>query len=129
MSSLSFWKPGTAAPGSSLDRVTQEQEGVIPSAPSDNSLSLQAQRERLPIAKYRTYCTIFSRLLRLTAFRPQAPILRRTVSSHYCRWANGIRENYTYVSQLRVYYTLAQFLSPKNFPNICRKPDGLLKVM
>jgi ATP-dependent RNA helicase DDX35 len=59
MSSLSFWKPGTTAPGSSLDRLTQEQESVIPSAPSDNSLSLQSQRERLPIAKYRDkllYC-------------------------------------------------------------------------
>ncbi|KAI9566552.1 P-loop containing nucleoside triphosphate hydrolase protein [Boletus coccyginus] len=60
MSSLSFWKPGTTAPGSSLDRLTQEQESVISSAPSDNiSFSLQAQRERLPITKYRDkllYC-------------------------------------------------------------------------
>lgn len=61
MSSLSFWKPGTAAPGSSLDRLTQEQESVIPSAPSDNSLSLQVQRERLPIAKYRGCLRFFGR--------------------------------------------------------------------
>lgn len=59
MSSLAFWKPGTAAPGSSLDRLTQEQGSVIPSAPSDSSLPLQAQRERLPIAKYRECLHVF----------------------------------------------------------------------
>ncbi|KAF9228541.1 P-loop containing nucleoside triphosphate hydrolase protein [Gyrodon lividus] len=59
MSSLNFWKPGTAEPGSSLDRATQEEGTVIQSAPSHSSLSLQLQRERLPIAKYRNnllYC-------------------------------------------------------------------------
>ncbi|KAG9318354.1 P-loop containing nucleoside triphosphate hydrolase protein [Chiua virens] len=59
MASLSFWRPGTVAPGSSLDRLTQEQEHVIPSAPSADSLLVQAQREHLPIAKYREkllYC-------------------------------------------------------------------------
>lgn len=60
MSSLSFWKPGATAPGSSLDRLTQEQESVISSAPSDNiSFSLQAQRERLPITKYRWFSLLF----------------------------------------------------------------------
>ncbi|KIJ69552.1 hypothetical protein HYDPIDRAFT_80977 [Hydnomerulius pinastri MD-312] len=54
MSSLTFWKPGTAAPGSSLDRATQEEGIVIQSNPqSYSSLSIQAQRERLPITKHR----------------------------------------------------------------------------
>ncbi|KAH0830462.1 P-loop containing nucleoside triphosphate hydrolase protein [Lanmaoa asiatica] len=61
MSLMSFWKPGTVAPGSSLDRLTRDQDSVIPSAPSDNSLPLQAQRERLPIAKYRGCPQVFFR--------------------------------------------------------------------
>lgn len=127
MSSLSFWKPGTAAPGSSLDRLTQEQESVIPSAPSDNSLPLQAQRERLPIAKYRECPQLFfPTFLKLTAFRRQAPILHRAVSSYYCSRANWLRKNYTYVGHIMLSHELN---SLKNFPNICWKLDGLLKVM
>lgn len=76
MSSLSFWKPGTAAPGSSLDRLGQEQESVIPSAPSDNSLSLQVHRERLPIAKYRG-CSHIS-------FRSCSTLLRSGDKLLYC---------------------------------------------
>ncbi|PIL23675.1 hypothetical protein GSI_13424 [Ganoderma sinense ZZ0214-1] len=52
MSGLQFWKPGTIGPGSTLDRATEAEENVIPSAPS-SSLSLQATRERLPIYQYR----------------------------------------------------------------------------
>jgi ATP-dependent RNA helicase DDX35 len=50
---LTFWKPGTAGPGSTLDRVTEEEGNVVQSAPSHGSLSIQAQRERLPIRQYR----------------------------------------------------------------------------
>jgi ATP-dependent RNA helicase DDX35 len=53
MSTLTFWKPGTAGPGSTLDRVTEEEGNVVQSAPSHGSLSIQAQRERLPIRQYR----------------------------------------------------------------------------
>ncbi|KAF9233931.1 P-loop containing nucleoside triphosphate hydrolase protein [Melanogaster broomeanus] len=60
MSSLSFWKPGTTAPGSSLDRATQDEGTVIQSAPSQSSLSLQAQRERLPISKHRDKILYFT---------------------------------------------------------------------
>ncbi|KIJ17309.1 hypothetical protein PAXINDRAFT_98324 [Paxillus involutus ATCC 200175] len=59
MCSLTFWKPGTTAPGSSLDRTTQEEGAVISSAPSHGSLSLQVQRDSLPIVKHRDkllYC-------------------------------------------------------------------------
>ncbi|KAJ7734918.1 P-loop containing nucleoside triphosphate hydrolase protein [Mycena maculata] len=48
---LQFWKPGTTAPGSSLDRETEGEEYAVPSAIS--SLSIQSQRERLPIFKHR----------------------------------------------------------------------------
>jgi hypothetical protein len=128
MSSLSFWKPGTTAPGSSLDRLTQEQESVIPSAPSDNSLSLQAQRERLPIAKYRRcpHVFFFEISQELAAFRGQALILHRAVSSHYCSRANWLRKNYTYVAHSNRSHQLD---SLKNFLNICWRLDGLLKVM
>ncbi|KAH7921480.1 P-loop containing nucleoside triphosphate hydrolase protein [Leucogyrophana mollusca] len=51
MESLPFWKPGTSGPGSSLDRAAQAEGNVVQSAPS--SLSIQAQRERLPISKHR----------------------------------------------------------------------------
>ncbi|KAJ8592580.1 P-loop containing nucleoside triphosphate hydrolase protein [Rhizopogon salebrosus TDB-379] len=53
MSTLTFWKPGTAGPGSTLDRATEEEGNVVQSAPSHGSLSLEAQRERLPIWKHR----------------------------------------------------------------------------
>ena len=49
---LKFWKPGTAGPGSSLDRETETEGNVIQSAPAYASLSIQAQREHLPIYKH-----------------------------------------------------------------------------
>ena len=49
---LQFWKPGTLGPGSTLDRVSANDGDVVPSAPSTGYLSIQAQRERLPIFKH-----------------------------------------------------------------------------
>ena len=49
---LKFWKPGTSGPGSSLDRETETEGNVIQSAPAYASLSIQAQREHLPIYKH-----------------------------------------------------------------------------
>lgn len=47
---MSFWKPGTAEPGSSADRQSEEQAvGAIFNAGAH--LSLADQRKRLPIAK------------------------------------------------------------------------------
>ncbi|KII88814.1 hypothetical protein PLICRDRAFT_42054 [Plicaturopsis crispa FD-325 SS-3] len=57
--SLTFWKPGTAGPGSSLDRATEAEGNVIQSAPTSSLSSIQSQRERLPIFKHREkilYC-------------------------------------------------------------------------
>ncbi|KAF8078213.1 P-loop containing nucleoside triphosphate hydrolase protein [Lyophyllum atratum] len=57
--SLKFWKPGTAGPGSNLDRDTEVEGNLVPSAPVYSSLSIQSQRERLPIFKHRQrllYC-------------------------------------------------------------------------
>jgi ATP-dependent RNA helicase DDX35 len=51
---LNFWKPGTVGPGSSLDRATEAEDGLVVSS-SLSSLSIQAQRERLPIFKHSTY--------------------------------------------------------------------------
>ncbi|KDQ59389.1 hypothetical protein JAAARDRAFT_32950 [Jaapia argillacea MUCL 33604] len=59
MASLTFWKPGTAGPGSTLDRATETEDQIVPSAPVSSALSIQAQRERLPIFKHREkilYC-------------------------------------------------------------------------
>lgn len=51
--SLTFWKPGTVGPGSSLDRASELEETVVPYAPSNSYLSIQSQQERLPIFKHR----------------------------------------------------------------------------
>lgn len=50
---LKFWKPGTTGPGSSLDRASEQEGSIIQSAPITSSLSIQGQRERLPIFKHR----------------------------------------------------------------------------
>ncbi|RXW18103.1 hypothetical protein EST38_g7750 [Candolleomyces aberdarensis] len=50
--SLTFWKPGTVGPGSTLDRVP-DSEAIVVSAPPQES------RDRLPIYKHRQkllYC-------------------------------------------------------------------------
>jgi ATP-dependent RNA helicase DDX35 len=47
---MSFWKPGTIGPGSTLDRGTEED--LIVSAPFPPSFSGLPQRERLPIFKH-----------------------------------------------------------------------------
>lgn len=51
-SSLQFWKPGTLGPGSSLDRTSDEDGGLLPSVIPPQAQSIQAQRDRLPIAKH-----------------------------------------------------------------------------
>ncbi|KAG6861898.1 hypothetical protein C0995_010604 [Termitomyces sp. Mi166 len=45
--SLKFWKPGTVGPGSTLDRATEVEGNVVPSAPA------YSHREHLPIFKHR----------------------------------------------------------------------------
>ncbi|KAI8981509.1 P-loop containing nucleoside triphosphate hydrolase protein [Pilobolus umbonatus] len=53
---MSFWKPGTVAPGSSLDRDAENEadEAVLIHAEKQyRHLSLQQQRERLPVFKLR----------------------------------------------------------------------------
>jgi hypothetical protein len=54
--STAFWKPGTIGPGSTVDRASEIEGGaMISSAPIGiGQLSVQAQRERLPIFKHRT---------------------------------------------------------------------------
>lgn len=44
--SLNFWKPGTAAPGSSLDRASQLEDAFVPTIPVQG---------RLPILNHRMY--------------------------------------------------------------------------
>lgn len=52
---MAFWKPGTAAPGSIVDRETEAEGGsaiVSSSLSKYASLGLQGQRQRLPIYKH-----------------------------------------------------------------------------
>ena len=49
---LQFWKPGTVAPGSSLDRASEAEGHVVQSAPMIAMGGIQAQREQLPIFKH-----------------------------------------------------------------------------
>ncbi|OCB91383.1 P-loop containing nucleoside triphosphate hydrolase protein [Sanghuangporus baumii] len=56
---MQFWKPGTQGPGSAIDRATELEDVIVPSAPSSSALGIQAARERLPIFKHRNeilYC-------------------------------------------------------------------------
>ncbi|KAK8869932.1 hypothetical protein IAR55_000500 [Kwoniella newhampshirensis] len=54
MPPLQFWKPGAAAPGSSLDRESEAEGSLLPVAAAKNAhLSIDAQRQRLPIYKHR----------------------------------------------------------------------------
>ncbi|KAI8068866.1 P-loop containing nucleoside triphosphate hydrolase protein [Thamnidium elegans] len=53
---MAFWKPGTVAPGSALDRDTENEteEAVVAHAEKQyRHLTLQQQRERLPVFKLR----------------------------------------------------------------------------
>ena len=52
---LKFWKPGTAVPGSSLDRASEQEGSLVQSTPFTSSLSIQDQRERLPIFQHRVF--------------------------------------------------------------------------
>lgn len=58
-SSLQFWKPGTAGPGSTLDRATEAEGSVLSSAPLGASVSISSARERLPIFKHSWYIALF----------------------------------------------------------------------
>ncbi|ODN84690.1 hypothetical protein L202_00583 [Cryptococcus amylolentus CBS 6039] len=54
MPPLQFWKPGTAAPGSSLDREAEGDGSLLPINVSQNAgLSIDSQRKRLPIFKHK----------------------------------------------------------------------------
>lgn len=65
MPPLQFWKPGAAAPGSTLDRESESEGSSLllslasSSSKANQSLSISAQRTRLPIYKHREkllYC-------------------------------------------------------------------------
>lgn len=53
MPPLQFWKPGTVAPGSSLDREAEAEGSLAVSSARAGNLSLEGQRKRLPIYKHR----------------------------------------------------------------------------
>lgn len=50
---MQFWRPGTQAPGSTLDRESEAESSVVAHNRFAN-LGLQAQRERLPIFRHRS---------------------------------------------------------------------------
>ncbi|KAL0085037.1 hypothetical protein J3Q64DRAFT_1112069 [Phycomyces blakesleeanus] len=53
---MSFWKPGTVAPGSAVDRDTENETNATVIAHAEaqfHHLSIQQQRERLPVFKLR----------------------------------------------------------------------------
>lgn len=69
---MAFWKPGTVAPGSTIDREA-EKDGEVAhtSAQQNGHLGLSGQRQRLPIYKQRAT---------LTAQREGSPLMRRAGS-------------------------------------------------
>ncbi|CAG8652276.1 2731_t:CDS:10, partial [Ambispora leptoticha] len=55
---MAFWKPGTTAPGASLDRETEKETGesFLPYVnPSVTTYTIQQQRQRLPVFKSRDH--------------------------------------------------------------------------
>ena len=49
-----FWKPGTLAPGSTIDRASETEGSLAATSRNANSqLGLTGQRQRLPIYKQR----------------------------------------------------------------------------
>ena len=93
--SLKFWKPGTAGPGSHLDRATEAEGNVVHSAPAYASLSIQNQRERLPIFKHRMRfnCHLTPEFIILRR-RRQNPLLCREVWRNHCSGTDGMWKNY-----------------------------------
>ncbi|KAF8632461.1 hypothetical protein AX17_004830 [Amanita inopinata Kibby_2008] len=56
---LTFWKPGVSGPGSSLDRASEVEGNIVTAYPTSSGLSIQAQRQKLPIYKHKEkllYC-------------------------------------------------------------------------
>ncbi|KEI40652.1 uncharacterized protein L969DRAFT_16014 [Mixia osmundae IAM 14324] len=52
---MAFWKPGTVAPGSTIDRETGNEDALAASSANQYAhLSLTSQRQRLPVYKQRT---------------------------------------------------------------------------
>ncbi|KAL7422216.1 hypothetical protein Q5752_002862 [Cryptotrichosporon argae] len=91
MPPLQFWKPGTAAPGSSLDRAS-EAEALV--APRPSTLSLETQRQRLPIAKHRQkllWCVEKYRVVIVVGQTGSGKSTQLPQYLHEAGWADGGR--------------------------------------
>ena len=94
---MQFWKPGTVGPGSLLDRASETEDVVLSSAPTPAALSLQAQRERLPIFKHRKVQKTTSRVPLLTQNnRGQAVAYDRDAWGSRCCWPNWMWKDNSY---------------------------------
>src|SRR5712675_3079970 len=94
---LQFWKPGTLGPGSSLDRTSGEEDGFVQSAIPSQALSIQAQRERLPIAKHSQQYFHFLKCQacdKCFFFRGEHSVLCREPSSRHRCWADRMWQDY-----------------------------------
>ena len=87
---MAFWKPGTVAPGSTIDRASEAEESVATTSLNKNaSLGLSMQRQRLPIYKQRA----------------QICYIRETVVDVICRFTTAI--SYRVLSCCHVRPTIA----------------------
>lgn len=48
---MAFWKPGTTAPGSTIDREGEDDSNIISYSSQSALASISQQRQRLPIYK------------------------------------------------------------------------------
>lgn len=101
-SSRQFWKPGTVAPGSTVEREDEteggEGGGVIVYNPRQN-LSLRQQRMQLPIYAARTPCCLLSGWSAHCCGRCRQPnplCAGKVPDPDHCR-ANGFRQDHSYV--------------------------------
>lgn len=105
--SMQFWKPGTVAPGSTEDREAEAEGSLaVGAANKYANLSLQAQRERLPIFRHRASLlqswqagrTQRADSLHVTpSGRDRAPVRRREVSDRHRRRPDRVRQDDPYV--------------------------------
>lgn len=110
-----FWKPGTAGPGSTLDRASEQEGSLVQSAP------LHSQRERLPIHQHRMLSFSLCPHLQPRS-RLQASLLCGKLRCHNSRRADRLRKDNSYVVWSTCVYS---FILLQNCPSTCMKPDGL----
>ena len=91
---MSFWKPGTIAPGSTVDREGASDE-LLQYNPFEG-LTIQQQRMRLPIFRNSSSCCAGTMIHRLTVAHRKSYLVSSGKLLHYCcSGPDGKRKDHT----------------------------------